>query len=141
MSRRETLGSARAASGRMLQARLRHLCRDRSLNMRQMQELLTEQCHLRIGNAPPTLGKEQVLRELAAFVRSADQIGTGYFDAWTCRNTVILELDCVMTCPRGVRVIVPFSAILRMMKAQVDDIRIYIERSRLHPVEPSALNA
>lgn len=121
-------------SGKVMSAYLSQLCVDRSLNVDLMNGLLTDQCHLRIGNASPSLGKPDVLRELAGFVRQADSIGLGYFDAWRSRNVIILELDCVMTRKRGLRITVPFVAILRMADDLVDDIRIYIDRPDQPPL-------
>ena len=121
----------RHPQSRAMHTVLARLCRGRRLNVGLVEPMLSPQCHLRIGNDPPSLGRERVLRDLAQFVRRTEGLGLGYFDVWRCSNTLIVEMDCMMTCPAGRRVTVPCAAILRLSGQQIDDIRVYIERGGL----------
>jgi hypothetical protein len=90
--------------------------------------MLSPQCHLRIGNDPPSIGRDRVLCDLARFVQRTEGLGTGYFDAWRCRDTLIVEMECVVVAREGCQDPVPCVAILRLSGAHVHDIRLYIDR-------------
>lgn len=131
MTRRPTRPVERHPHSRALQHILNELCIDREMNLAMIEPVLAPQCHLRIGNDPPSLGRDRVVRDLARFLLQVRELGAGYFDAWRCRDTMIVEMDCVMVCPAGMPVTVPSTAILRLTGMQVADIRIYIDRRGL----------
>ncbi|PWG63540.1 hypothetical protein [Sediminicurvatus halobius] len=91
---------------------------------------LGDDCHLRIGNRPPCLGKACALSALEHLLGRVDSVGTGFRDTWEFREAIILETDLGVGCDRDrPPLIIPCAVFARVTRDQVRDLRFYLDPS------------
>jgi len=96
--------------------------------------VLGDDCHLRIGNTPPCLGKPTALAALEQLLGRIDGVGTGFRDTWEFREAVILETDVGVSHGTGrTTIVIPCAVFARVTHNRVRDLRFYLDPSPISP--------
>ena len=93
---------------------------------------LTDEVHLRFGNAPPATGKAAVREALTAFFSSIQGLRHIVTGKWKEGDTVICRCDVEYTRMDGKVVTVPAVSILECQGQLISDYRIYIDISPVY---------
>jgi hypothetical protein len=112
-------------------ARLRRLLQSHPFDRRAWNPVVTDDLHVRIGNAAPVIGRDAALAELGAFVSRTESIGAGFFE--TCRRaqTVFAEVEVdFKDAAGGVRGI-PCVMVMRWVGESLIDLRIHLDTSTI----------
>jgi len=95
------------------------------------EEAMAEDCHLRVGNGCPRIGRHAALPELERLLMAIDQVGADYCDAWQRRETIIVETDLTVLS-RGIRTaVVPCAIFARVTAKKLRDLRFYLDPAPL----------
>jgi hypothetical protein len=109
--------------------RLRSLLRAESFDRAAWETIVAADLHVRIGNAPPIIGRDAALAELSRFLARIDEIGTGFCAVWQRGETMFAETEVWFTdADRRCRKI-PCTIIARMAEGSVCDLRIHLDPS------------
>jgi hypothetical protein len=83
---------------------------------------------MRIGSAPPVLGKAAVLRGLEPFLERTEPFGRVICEAWRARDALLLETELRWLGASAAPPIVPCFLIIRSRAGLIEDMRWYCER-------------
>jgi len=99
-------------------------------------ESMGEDCHLRIGNQAPRIGKAAALPELERFYHGVDAVGAGYCDVLQHRETIVVETEISVFPRKGASyAVVPCAIFARTIEKKLRDIRFYLDPTPL-PIKP-----
>jgi hypothetical protein len=91
-------------------------------------QVVAEDCHARIGNAPPAVGRNAVLKVLVALYAPIEGFGSDYFDSWTRREAVFIETDLAFRAGAAGRIDrIPCVAIMRVTRNLLRDFRLLLD--------------
>jgi hypothetical protein len=113
------------------EARLRELLGRRPFALEDWLALTAPDCHVRIGNDPPRLGRASGLRSLEAFLDRTTCVGGSFWDAAVQRNTLYVETDAQSAEPRLGPMSIPCVFIIRPADAAIKDLRVYLDPAPL----------
>ncbi len=89
--------------------------------------VLGEDCHLRIANTPPAVGRAASLRQLSGFVPRVRGFGGTFCEAWRRREVVVVETDVIFLERAGEPASVPCVIVVRATRGFVRDLRFYLD--------------
>jgi hypothetical protein len=110
---------------------LRQLLADRPFSARAWLMLLTPDCHLRIGNLAPAVGRTRAIEQLGEFLTSTLGVGGAFWDKVGQERALLIETDIQFEGPEGQLDDLPCALILRPPLAPFQDIRIYLDPAPL----------
>lgn len=87
--------------------------------------------HVRIGAAPPCIGRAAALDALRGLLGRCVTIGAEYCEVWLLRGAIHVETD--LRCPdaQGRLVTLPCVIIVRTARGLLIDLRFYLDRQPL----------
>lgn len=86
-----------------------------------------EDCHLRIGNEPPFVGRAVALPALAAFRARIDGFGCGFCEVWTRRETIFAEAEVQFRDAQGRPASIPRAIVARVTEGRLRDLRVHLD--------------
>lgn len=95
---------------------------------------LTEDAQFRFGNAPPTLGSQNIAALLTGFFASIKALRHDVLNTWAVPNHVLCQGTVTYTRHDGSTLSVPFVDVFAMHGTLVKDYLIYVDASQLYAV-------
>ncbi len=92
--------------------------------------LIGEDCHLRIGNDPPVIGRRAVSERLAHFLGRIETVG-GFWEAWQRRESIFVETEVVFQHRHLGLLKIPCTIIARTTGGAIRDLRFHLDPSPL----------
>lgn len=89
--------------------------------------VVADDCHARVCNEPPALGKSAVIRTLVALHELIEGFGHEYFDSWIKDETVFVETDIGFRDARGRIEMIPCVVIMRATTGVMRDFRVLFD--------------
>ena len=89
--------------------------------------IMGEDCHLRIANAPPAVGREASLRQLSGFLDRVRGFGGSFCEVWRRREVVVAETDVIFAEPPDHLACIPCVIVVRTTQGLVRDLRFYLD--------------
>jgi hypothetical protein len=90
-------------------------------------EVMGEDCHLRIANGPPAVGRDASLRQLSGFLHRIRGFGGSFCEVWRQREVMVTETDVIFAEPQGHLACVPCVIVIRTTRGLVRDLRFYLD--------------
>ncbi len=94
-------------------------------------DVLGDDCHIRIANDPPAVGKSEALAALSAFRDRINGFGL-FIDLWRSREAIFAETEVIIRRPHGGTVAIPCTIVARTMSGLVRDLRIHLDPTAIH---------
>ncbi len=89
--------------------------------------VMGEDCHLRIANTPPAVGRDASLRQLSGFLHRIRGFGGSFCEVWRRREVLVAETDVVFVTPHRQLAGVPCVIVARTTQGLVRDLRFYLD--------------
>jgi hypothetical protein len=93
--------------------------------------VMGEDCHLRIANRPPAVGRDASLRQLSGFLHRTRGFGGSFCEVWRRREVMVTETDVIFAERQGHLVCVPCVIVIRTTRGLVRDLRFYLDPTPL----------
>jgi hypothetical protein len=93
--------------------------------------LMAPDCHLRIGNEPPAVGKTEAMRALSRLLGCVEGFGYGFCEVWKRRETLYVETDIAFTAPDGEPAAIPCTILAREIGGALKDLRFHLDPAPL----------
>ncbi len=93
--------------------------------------VMGEDCHLRVANTPPAVGRAASLQQLAGFLHRIRGFGSSFCEVWRRREVMVAETDVVFAEPSGHVACVPCMIVVRTTRGLVRDLRFYLDPTPL----------
>lgn len=90
-------------------------------------EAMGEDCHLRIGNGPPLVGRAAALPALEAFCQRVEAFGCGFCQVWTRREAIFAETEVRFRNAAGGEARIPCVIVARATEGQLRDLRFHLD--------------
>ena len=112
-------------------AKLRQLLRAHPFDRTAWNRFVTDDLHVRIGNAATVIGKDAALAELSAFFARTESVGAGFFE--TCRHTqtVFAEMEVDFKDAAARARSIPCVMVMRWVGGSLVDLRIHLDPSAI----------
>jgi hypothetical protein len=96
--------------------------------------LLAPDCHLRIGNMTPAVGRTRAIEQLGVFLGCTVGVGGAFWDKLGQERVLLIETDVQIQGDAGRLDDIPCAIILRPPLAPFQDIRIYLDPGPSSPI-------
>lgn len=93
---------------------------------------------LRIGNAPPIVGKNAALAELSLFYLRIESVGTSYWELCTREETIFAEVEVCFVDAAGAHLHIPCVIVARTAMGRLVDFRFDVDPSPI-PTQRSTM--
>jgi ketosteroid isomerase-like protein len=96
-------------------------------NVPALAALMTDDVHLRLGNAEPVEGKPAFIAASEAFNASVTAVRHHVLDVWSAGDALIVQLDVHYTRLDGQELTLPCCNVFRLRDGLVSDYRVYMD--------------
>ena len=116
---------------RPVACQLRQLFRADVFDKEAWEKIVTADLHVRIANAPTTIGKDAALGHLGQFLRRVDSVGAGFCAVWQRDETLFAETEVRFTDAARRPQCIPCTIVARVQHGNVCDLRIHLDPSAI----------
>jgi hypothetical protein len=104
-------------------------------------DIVAQDIHVRIGNAPPIIGKADALAELERFFARVASMGAGYWESCTRRESIFAEVEVDFINDDGCECRIPCMIMARMEDGRLLDLRFGLDPSPIPSSPPETRGA
>jgi ketosteroid isomerase-like protein len=95
-------------------------------------ELISDDCRFRFGNQEFISGKEPVMRYVAGFFGSIQDLRHEILDTWSVDDAIICQGYVTYIRHNGSSLTVPFANVLKLAASQIREYLIFADTSALY---------